>query len=78
MNLCEMIQSIYINGLWKCISTLRNGNGSNVLEMATYSDGGLMSTKPYTCGQLHFKEITLKVNGVTLLMAYIGGLQKRI
>ena len=46
----KLIQKIYINGLWKCISTLEWVMVPNVFGMATYSDGGLMSTKPYTCG----------------------------
>jgi len=30
----------------------------NVYGMATYSDGGLMSTKPYTCGSNYFLKMS--------------------
>ena len=48
----------------------------NVYGMATYSDGGLMSTKPYTCGSNYILKMSnySKVNGAISLMVCIGDL----
>ena len=51
MNLCEINpQEIYNWFMEMYIDSSDWVMTPNVFGMATYSDGGLMSTKPYTCG----------------------------
>ena len=46
----------------------------NIYGMGTFADGGIFSTKPYICGSSYMLRMSnyKKVNGVTLLMVYIG------
>ena len=51
MNLCEINpKEIYQWFMEICIDSSEWVMVPNVFGMATYADGGLMSTKPYTCG----------------------------
>ena len=67
MNLCEIDPKKYTDGLWRCIFDSSEWvMVPNVFGMATYSDGGLMSTKPYTCGSNYILKMSnyKKVSGV--------------
>ena len=58
MNLCQISpQNIYTWFMEMYIDSSDWVMVPNIFGMATYSDGGLMSTKPYTCSlELYFKK----------------------
>ena len=59
MNLCEIDpKEIYRWFMEMYIDSSEWVMVPNVFGMATYSDGGLMSTKPYTCGSNYFLKMS--------------------
>ena len=59
MNLCEVDpKEIYRWFMEMYIDSSEWVMVPNVFGMATYSDGGLMSTKPYTCGSNYFLKMS--------------------
>ena len=59
MNLCEINpKEIYRWFMEMYIDSSEWVMVPNVFGMATYSDGGLMSTKPYTCGSNYFLKMS--------------------